>query len=89
MRLEDLESMNLSLLDRIEIINQYPQRIVRTMGYFRNIEKRKVGEDEVSVLTYYHNSGSRNLIFERCFDKPIDEIHSVTILVPGEETPVS
>lgn len=89
MRLEDLESMNLSLLDRIEIISQYPQRIVRTIGYFRSIEKRKVGEDEVFLLTYYHNSGSRNLTFERYSDKPTDKIHSVTILVPREETPVS
>lgn len=86
MKLEDLESMNLSLSERIEIIIQYPQRIVRTMGYFRSIEKRKMRNSEVSVLTYYHNSGSRNPIFEKYYDKPVDEIHSVTVLVPKEES---
>ncbi len=81
MKLDDLKDMNIPHLAPIEVEYQYGLSFERDklLGYFRKIEMEG---NSLPQLTHYNSPNGPFQIPERYYSIRIDQIRSVTMLVP-------
>ena len=88
MKLDDLKAMNIPNLAPIQIIEHTTNRAYRkNLGYLKGIEFKRFREGgEYPVLAYYSSPNDIHSADGGYNSSDVNDICSVTILVPKEES---